>query len=831
MTGNEGPRRYVIIHGHFYQPPRENPWLDIIERQPSAAPYHDWNERVYDQCYRPNAFSRLLDPRGMIVTIHNNYSHLSFNFGPTLFSWILRQHPETAQRIIESDHESRRRLGDHGNAMGQVFNHIIMPLASRRDQLTQIRWAKAFFRKHFNREFEGLWLAETAINMETVRCCVEEGVRFVVLSPSQAERFRPLGSGHEWTYAAPRGIDTRRPYRIFPSTSDGKRLEGHLDAFFFNESLSREVSFGDVLNDAHRFGSKIASCFDDRSRDDAAVVIATDGETFGHHKPLSDMCLSYFFCNVAPQMNIVPVNFAWYLDTHPSAHEVELKNAFGEGTAWSCPHGVGRWTRDCGCKTGGAPSWKQAWRAPLRSALVDVQKRVDETFQNSLSPLFADPWKLRDAYCSIAGARTFEEMKRTMEDQGALRPLSRDQALLARRLIEAQKYMLFAFTSCGWFFSDIGGIETVQNMAYAARALQLGIGPDAFETSLASFVSALDEAKGNGAKTTGKTIFQSKVAGHLHHHAMIAFAAVLEKILLHDEKPRSLAFDYHGYGMVLSHREDFRSAHDTRYNVYSITLQRRDFSEQASLYIVLHQNREAEITGMATSADIAEGANFRISDPQSWLMHPHVIKMDLSSIFEESKSLLARHFLDQLSKDTHDRYAAWMDRNEKIIASLGGLNCPVPDYVAAPIAYIISDEWNTAVNELEVYGREDAVFSRLLSLRKKMEKYNVSIDFTKSKRLLEQLLLAELTLFAATLSSATCERMRYLLAIVDRFDIPVAKNGIEEAFHSILAGPIAGLYDDYKKKQPSEARLRETIIGLLAFARRMNFNIDAFPLD
>jgi hypothetical protein len=391
--------------------------------------------------------------------------------------------------------------------------------------------------------------------------------------------------------------------------------------------------------------------------------------------------------------------------------------------------------------------------------------------------------------------------------------------------------MLFAFTSCGWFFSDVSGIETIQNIAYAGRALQLGTDDEAFEGVLSRFLEALDKAHGNIQGITGKTLFQALVAPNLRHHAMMAFSAVIEQILLHDEKPRSLAFDYHEYSMVLSYKDAIHSAHDTRYTVYSLSLLHRNFSEQAQLYVVLHQNKEAEITGMVAPAQIVNSASFKIGDLQSWLSSPQVIKMDFSTIFDESKSLMSLHFLEQLSKDTRQRYTAWMDRNEKIIASLCGLNVTIPDYVVAPIAYIIGDEWNMAVNELEVYGREDAVFLKLLALWKKVEKYKVKIDFARSTHLLDQLLSAELTLFSATLSFATSQRMRYLLNIVDRFNIPVAKNKVEDAFYSILAGPIRTLYEDYKKNPSPGAHDRETILHLLNFALRMNFNTDGFSMN
>ena len=313
--------------------PRENPWINRIERQPSASPHHDWNERIYDQCYRPNAYSRLLDSKGMIVDIYNNYLSMSFNFGPTLFSWLEQFHPVTARRIIESDAESCRRFGGHGNAIAQVYNHIIMPLASRRDQFTQIRWSKHFFQKRFGRDPEGMWLAETAINMETVNCLIEENIKFVILSPSQAECFRPMQENAQWISTVSHGIDTRRTYRIFPRNRDGQRLPGHLDVFFFDEGLSKEVSFGALLKDAHILGNKLRSCYDESSVTDQVVTIATDGETFGHHKPFGDMCLAYFFKNVASKSDMVPVNFGYFLEKNPPQYEVNLKDSFGEGTA------------------------------------------------------------------------------------------------------------------------------------------------------------------------------------------------------------------------------------------------------------------------------------------------------------------------------------------------------------------------------------------------------------------------------------------------------------------------------------------------------------------
>lgn len=334
MSGIENggtTRKWLIVHGHFYQPPRENPWLDIIEKQESAKPFHNWNECIYTQCYRPNGYSRLLDPLGMITGISNNYGLMSFNFGPTLLSWIQQYHPVTYHRIVEGDRMSALRCAGHGNAIAQVYNHMIMPLASLRDKQTQIRWAKAAFKGCFNREAKGMWLAETAINMETVKCLIEEKIAFVVLAPSQAEAFRPLERHGPWISVSGHGIDTRRPYRIFATDASGAKTGGHLDVFLFDEGLSKEISFNGLLKDANVFGGRIDKSYSPGADNDEVVVIATDGETFGHHKPFGDMCLAYFFKHIAPALGIMPVNFSYYRELHPPQYEVTLKNAFGEG--------------------------------------------------------------------------------------------------------------------------------------------------------------------------------------------------------------------------------------------------------------------------------------------------------------------------------------------------------------------------------------------------------------------------------------------------------------------------------------------------------------------
>lgn len=826
-------RRYTIIHGHFYQPPRENPWLDSIERQPSASPYHDWNERIYAECYRPNAFSRLLDSKGMITGIHNNYENLSFNFGPTLFKWLQREHPKIARRIIEADHESALRLGGHGNALAQVYNHIIMPLASRRDQLTQIRWAKEYFRSCFNREAEGIWLAETAINMETISCLIEEQIRFVVLSPTQAQAIRLLDGSSDWTIHD-NTIDTRKPYRMYSYTSDGTRTDGFIDVFIFNEALSREISFGDILRDAHRLGDRINICYNAAAQDNEAVVIATDGETFGHHKPLSDMCLAYFFRHVASEMDIIPVNFGWYLEHNPPTEEVVLKNVHGEGTSWSCAHGVGRWIRNCGCKTGGAPQWQQEWRFPFRQSLVYLQQEVDAVYERYLTPLCADPWAVRDKYLAIASQESPEALRKILKNQAGCTSLTEEQAITIRRLLEAQKFMLFAFTSCGWFFSDISGIESVQNIAYAMRALQLGLHlglhNEAFNNVRSTFLAMLDTAKSNRASITGKTLYHEHVAHNMRHLAIIAFTAAAERKILLEGKSDIWTMQYHGYTAGLSFLEQYRSMMETGYSLFNVDIQKDDMVERAHLYVLTHQSKDTEFKGWILPDTLAENPAFTMHDPAQWVIANDVVALDLSSIFEESKNILRQHFLAQIARDTHHKYHAWFESNEKLITSLYALAEAVPDYVVAPISYVVNWEWNTILQGLLVGGREDAVFTRLTMQWNRSRRYKIKIDFSISKKVLEDLLNKELTAFSATLSFAACRRIEYLLDVVDRFGIPVTKNRFEDALYGLLMSTMREAYAVVVTSHPVLEKDREHLVRLLDFARRMNFNTDEFPI-
>ena len=449
-------QRYICIHGHFYQPPRENPWLEAIETQDSAQPYHDWNERITVECYAPNASSRILDENDRIRYIINNYALMSFNFGPTLLSWMESHAPDTYISVIEADRMSRESFSGHGSAMAQTYNHIILPLANARDQQTQVRWGIRDFEARFGRKPEGMWLAETAVDIASLEALAAEGIVFTVLEPHQARETRLIGT-EEWQETNG-GLDPTRVYRCpLPS---GRSI----DLFFYDGPISRGVAFENLLARGENLAHRLVGAFYDAREHPQLVNIATDGETYGHHHRFGEMALSYALRYIEDQSMAGITNYSEFRERHPAEYEA----AIVENTAWSCSHGVERWRSDCGCSTGAASGWNQRWRAPLRDALDWLRDECVAIFEGLGHAHLADPWAARDDYIDVILDRSDASLERFLS-----RHATTDQVTTILELLEMQRNAMLMYTSCGWFFSDVSGIETVQVLAYACRVIQL----------------------------------------------------------------------------------------------------------------------------------------------------------------------------------------------------------------------------------------------------------------------------------------------------------------------------------------------------------------------
>ncbi|MDZ4799879.1 MAG: DUF3536 domain-containing protein [Bryobacteraceae bacterium] len=495
--------RYLCIHGHFYQPPRENPWLEAIELQDSAYPYHDWNERITAECYAPNGAARILDSERRITTIHNNYSRISFNFGPTLLAWAKDKAPGLYGMILDADQASADYFSGHGSAIAQAYNHIILPLANARDKYTQIHWGIEDFRARFGRDPEGMWLAETAVDIESLDLMAGFGINFTILAPHQAHLTRSIGA-LEWVDVTGGRIDPTRAYRC--SLPSGRTIA----IFFYDGPVSRAVAFEGLLNNGETFAKRLQTAYSSSRSWDELAHIATDGESYGHHHRYGEMALARALQEIEQSGAARLTNYGEFLELHPPVQEVEIY----ENTAWSCAHGVGRWKEDCGCNSGGRPGWNQQWRGPLRDALDWLRDEVAPLFEARMSACVHDPWTARNEYIGVVLDRS-AECRSDFLLQHARRILTAAEETELWKLLEMQRHAMLMYTSCGWFFDELSGIETVQVIQYAGRVVQLaqelfGLAAEGEATLETKFLQRLSLAKSNLAEERDGALIYEK---------------------------------------------------------------------------------------------------------------------------------------------------------------------------------------------------------------------------------------------------------------------------------------------------------------------------------
>lgn len=529
-------KKYICIHGHFYQPPRENAWLETIESQPSAAPFHDWNERINFECYAPNAVARVLNERHVIKEVRNNYERISFNFGPTLLSWLEEKDPETYQLILDADVKSRQRFNGHGAAVAQVYNHLIMPLANEKDRQTQVKWGLEDFVSRFGRHPEGMWLAETAVDTATLEALVDHNIKYTILAPRQAKAVRFTGND-DWHGVNDTTVDTRRAYRcVLPS---GRAI----DIFFYDGMVSRAVAFEGLLNDGKFLANKLMHSLHDNDEIQLANI-ATDGESYGHHHKKGEMALAACLDNIEQNPHFELTNYGHFLELYPPVWECQIH----ENSSWSCVHGVERWRSNCGCHTGGGPGWNQTWRGPLRAALDFVRERAIAVFEKESKGLFKDPWAARDAYISVILNRTDEQKAAFLAEHSCLDTADQAAAIQQFRLLEMQRHAMLMYTSCGWFFNEVSGIETLQILQYALRVvhlIQVITGQNheaAFEHLLEQIPSNVHE---NAAISYHETVKPAKVGlirVAMHYAASSLFEDEPEKLDLFTYKGSSKHF-------------------------------------------------------------------------------------------------------------------------------------------------------------------------------------------------------------------------------------------------------------------------------------------------
>jgi alpha-amylase/alpha-mannosidase (GH57 family) len=679
--------RFVCIHGHFYQPPRENPWLEAIEQQDSAEPYHDWNERITAECYAPNADSRILDGRDRITRIVNNYSHISFNFGPTLLAWLEEHAPETYEKVIAADRASQARFSGHGSAMAQPYNHMIMPLANDADRVTQVRWGIADFRRRFGREPEGMWLPETAVDLRTLDILAEHGIRFTVLAPAQAGAIRRLGT-HEWTDVSGARVDPTRPYiQHLPS---GRQIA----IFFYDGPASRAVAFEGLLKNGERFAHRLLGLFDDNGDDSQLAHIATDGETYGHHHRHGEMALAYALHYIAKQQHARVTNYGEYLSLVPPKYEVRII----ENTSWSCAHGIERWRGNCGCATGGQHGWSQAWREPLRAALDWLRDCLIRLYEQEAAALLKDPWVARDEYIDVILDRSRPSVEQFLQrhgrDDGA-----RPDATRTLRLLEMQRHAMLMFTSCGWFFNDLAGIETVQLLQYAGRAIQLA--EDLFGQPLEpEFLDRLAAAESNGpAAGDGRRIYEERVRpAKVNLLSVAAHYAVSSLFGGQKQKERVYC-----YTVELEHHEHRRTHEATLAVGRARVTSEITWNRETVTFAVLHfgnQHLSGGIRRFRSDEDyrkLADGlmrafANADIPTVVTLLARFPEYTFSLKSLFADRQREILNWLIENNLRQAEAAYRRVYEENGALMRFLIDVGMPLPEAFRFAGEYVIEQE-------------------------------------------------------------------------------------------------------------------------------------------
>jgi alpha-amylase/alpha-mannosidase (GH57 family) len=682
-------KRFICIHGHFYQPPRENPWLETVETQDSAAPYHDWNERICAECYATNGAARVQNAKNQITRIVNNYARISFNFGPTLLSWLKENAPRTYRMVLDGERRSRKSYGGHSSAMAQVYNHIIMPLANRRDRLTQIRWGIADYRQHYGTPPEGMWLAETAADTESLELLAQHGVKFTLLAPHQCRRVRPLREGEGWTDTSGATVDTTRPYLV--------RFDSGVSiaVFFYNGPTSRAIAFEGLLNSGENFAARLKAGFRDGAQAQL-VHVATDGESYGHHHKHGEMALAYALRLLERDKTVKLTNYGRYLEQFPPEYEAEIV----ENSSWSCVHGVERWRSNCGCN-GGKP-FNQLWRAPLRQALDELRDTVAPLTEQEGGKLFKDVWAARDGYIHVLLDRSPEQVAQFFQAHQS-HELSEDEQVRALELMEMQRHTQLMYTSCGWFFDDIAGIETVQIIAYAARVLQLAkqiFGEQAAGLE-AEFLARMVEAKSNEPSAgDGAQIYKTCVATMelgleqvvAHYAISSVFSSFAEETDLFCYRVRRISFDIYtsGRGRLALGRAHISSA---------ITGLRQSFS-----FAVLHfgdQNITAAVKAY-TDADAGAFDAFaaQAQEHVQRARFPEVIRLmdseygrvdySLTSLFRDEQRRIVELILNSTLWDIENSLTTIYEDHASLLHYLSQAGLPKPPALTLAAGFAIN---------------------------------------------------------------------------------------------------------------------------------------------
>ncbi len=721
--------KYVCIHGHFYQPPRENPWLEEIEVQDSAYPFRDWNERITAECYNPNTAARILNPDGVITQIVNNYSKISFNFGPTLLSWMKQHVPDVYQSILLADQISLEKFSGHGSAIAQVYNHLIMPLANKRDKISQVIWGIEDFKYRFNRFPEGMWLSETAADIETLEVLAEQKIKYTILAPRQAAKVKHFDED-DWTDVSDSKVDPKKAYLCkLPS---GKTI----NLFFYDGAVSQELAFGNLLESGENLVNRLLGTFSNEERPQL-VNIATDGETYGHHQKNADMALAYCLHLIEENEDIQISNYGEFLEKFPPSHEVQIF----ENTSWSCVHGVERWRSDCGCNAG-HNGWNQQWRAPLRESLDWLRNKISPIYEKEISKFTNDPWRLRDDYIQVILNREPEVIKQFLENH-SIEISSNEDRVKILKLLEIQRHAMLIYTSCGWFFDEVSGIETVQVLKYAARIIQLlkelelDDLEEEFEKLLEKIPSNIPEL-GNGAKVYEKYVKPAivdllRVAAHYAISSMFEEYKKEYKIYAYEVFNEDYDLWEAGKRKMLVGRAKMRSQITYDEDVVSFAfLHLGDHNLYGGVRNIVDNNSYASMKSeMKAAFDKLNIAEIILSMDKYFGNHSY----NLWHLFKDER----RNVFNKIMSSTLEEIEFYFDQiykaNYPIMQVMRESDTPLPKAISTQVEFILNKELQHLLE-----NKERISIDKLMSTSEEMKKWNVELDrallsYTGSQRI------------------------------------------------------------------------------------------------
>lgn len=818
--------KYLTIHGHFYQPPRENPWIEEIELQESAQPQHDWNDRICWQCYEPNSVSRIVDNQNRILNIVNNYELMSFNFGPTLLSWMEKHAPNAYRRIIEADKNSLVLHDGHGCAIAQVYNHMILPLANLNDKYTQVIWGIKDFEKRFGRKPEGIWLAETAVDSETLEVLIDCGIKYTILSPHQAQCVRKMDGEDTWHDVSWGSIDPSMPYRYFPDEADETK---YIDLFFYDGAISKSVAFDNLLCDGNKFAYRLQDGYVEDRRHPQLVNIATDGESYGHHTKFGDMALSYVLEVKAEELGFKITNYGWFLEKFPPKFQVEIKPQ----SAWSCCHGVGRWVEDCGCSTGAQAGWNQKWRRPLRDALDYVRDELIKLCSSEGTKYYNDFWDARNNYIDVILDRSEESYEKFFKEN-AKKNLTQKEKTNAIKLMEMQRFCQLMYTSCGWFFAEISGIETTQIMKYALRAIELA--NEFSKTDIEKkFLSILNKAKSNiEGYGSGKDVYERFVKPSVVTIERIAAQwAFASKFLTPEDLDEIYCYKVKKLNTktVKKNQASINFGHIELTS--KITFEKFDMSfvilntASGEFYCSVkrlenpdeYNEDKSEITKVFMSNDLIE----TLKIIQDKISSTYYTLKDI--LIDKRKVILEKILFSKLVK-MEKTYQDIYDELKAPVAYYMDLGMDIPDVFRVSAKFTLMRKLEYELNKIEDFC-DEKIHAKIVLIKQNADRFKINLNKCKAGAIISKKLENLINQLTSDMQISTAQNILGLLNMLEKLDIQANINEAQNIFFDNIYSKI-NILIEHLKTSKNKNEDRQLALKILEIGQMLNINTEFF---